>query len=325
MRVRIAMAVLALSLTAGCGMSPTPPPAVSVAPVDALPGGAAEVTTAPAAAAADCGDKEASLRPGPLPSPGAMPPGSTMAAIAERGRLIVGVDQNQLLFGSRNPATGQLEGFDIDIAREIARDIFGDPNRVDLQVVEAGDREAVLQSGQVDVVLRTFSINCARKQNVAFSSTYFYADQRILVSKDSGIRSAADLSGKRACAVANTTSTAKLLNLDPRPTVIGAAAWTDCLIMLQQGQVDAIGTDGVVLAGLALQDPNLEVVGPSLGGVEPYGVGVKKENEDLVRFVNGVLERIRQDGTWERLYAARLVGPFGPSSGPPPARYLDSP
>ena len=79
-----------------------------------------EVTTAPAAASADC-DREASLRPGPLPSPGAMPPGSTMAAIAERGRLIVGVDQNTYLFGFRNPSTGQLEGFDIDLAREIAR------------------------------------------------------------------------------------------------------------------------------------------------------------------------------------------------------------
>jgi polar amino acid transport system substrate-binding protein len=320
MRARVAVAALAVALVAGCGTSSPSPQAVTVAPIDAMPGGVQEVTTLPAAAAADC-DEESSLRPDPQPKPGAMPPGSTMAAIAARGRLVVGVDQNQYLFGFRDPATGQLEGFDIDIAREVARGIFGDPNQIDLRVVEAGERESVLQSGQVDMVARTFSINCARKNNVAFSTVYFYADQRILVLKGSGIRSAADLSGKRACAVSGTTSLAKLFALDPRPTVFGASTWTDCLVMLQQGQLDVIGTDGVVLAGLAAQDPNVEVVGPSLG-VEPYGLGIKKENVDLVRFVNGVLEDIRGDGTWERLYQAQLQ-PLGPSPGPPPARYQD--
>ena len=93
MRTRIALVLLAIALAVdGCG-SAVAPVSVSVSPVEPLPAGAAEVTTAPAAGNADC-DREASLRPGPLPSRGAMPPGSTMAAIAERGRLIVGVDQN---------------------------------------------------------------------------------------------------------------------------------------------------------------------------------------------------------------------------------------
>ncbi len=319
MRARILLVLAVIGVVAGCG-SVSEPVSVSVTPVDARPAGVTEVSSAPAAAGNDC-DKEASLRPGREPGPGAMPPGSTMAAIAARGRLIAGVDQSQYLFGFRDPATGRLEGFDVDIAREIARAIFGDPNRVEFRVVEAGQREAVLQSGEVDVVVRTFSINCARKQNVAFSTVYFNADQRILVRKNSGIDSAAELAGKRGCAVSGTTSLAKLYGLDPRPIVIGAPTWTDCLVMLQQGQVDVIGTDGVVLAGLVEQDPNVEVVGASLG-VEPYGVGIKKENEDLVRFVNGMLEQIRSDGTWQRLYDQRLQ-PLGPSPGPPPARYQD--
>lgn len=319
MRARIFVVLVAIGLVAGCG-SVSEPSSVTVAPVDARPAGVTEVNTAPAAVGNDC-DKEASLRPGRESGPGAVRPGSTMAAIAARGRLIAGVDQSQFLFGFRDPVTGTLEGFDIDIAREIARAIFGDPNRVEFRVVEAGQREAVLQSGEVDVVVRTFSINCARKHNVAFSTVYFNADQRILVRKGSGIDSAAGLAGKRACAVSGTTSLAKLYGLDPRPIVVGAPTWTDCLVMLQQGQIDAIGTDGVVLAGLAAQDPNVAVVGASLG-VEPYGVGIKKENEDLVRFVNGVLEQIRTDGTWQRLYDERLQ-PLGPSPGPPPARYQD--
>jgi polar amino acid transport system substrate-binding protein len=321
-RARVVTALLAIALTAaGCGASSTPPPSVSVAPIEARPDGAEEVTTAPAAAGnADC-DAEASLRPGPQPQPGAMPAGSTMAAIAERGRLVVGVDQNTYLFGSRNPSSGQLEGFDIDLAREFARRIFGDPDRIDLRVVNANERESALQSGQVDMVVRTYSITCDRERLVAFSTPYYIANQRILALKGSGIDSAAALSGKRVCAVRGTTSLSRLSALNPRPTLFGVGTWTDCLVMLQQGQVDAISTDDVVLDGLAEQDPNVEVVGDSIAR-EPYGVGIKKENIDLVRFVNGALEEMRADGTWERLYQARLQN-LGPSPGPPAARYED--
>ena len=99
-------------------------------------------------------------------------------------------------------------------------------------------------------------------------------------------------------------------------------AWTDCLVMVQQGQVDAISTDDVVLFGLQQQDRNnLELVGGTIGA-EPYGVGVKLENTDLVRFVNGALEQIRENGTWERLYQAHLSD-VAPSPGPPIARYQD--
>jgi polar amino acid transport system substrate-binding protein len=318
----MALFVFALS-AAGCGSASIPPPSVTIAPVEALPSGAEEVTsTVSPAENADCGDREASLRPGPQPAPGAMRPGSTMAAIANRGRLIVGVDQNTSLFGKRNPSTGQLEGFDIDVAREIARAIFGDPDRIDLRVVEAGERESALESGEVDLVVRTYSITCERKKKVAFSTTYFTAHQKILVVKDSGIDSAAALSGKRVCAATGTTSLATLLALESKPTVIAVTSWTDCLVMLQQGQVDAISTDDSVLAGLKAQDPNVEIVGDSLGA-EPYGVGINKEHSDLVRFVNGVLEQMRVDGTWKRLYEARLGSLLGPSPGPPTARYQD--
>jgi polar amino acid transport system substrate-binding protein len=244
-----------------------------------------------------------------------------MAAIAERGRLIVGVDQDSYPFGSRNPTTGQLEGFDIDVARELARALLGDPDLVDLKVINPTQRETELQSGGVDLVVRTYSINCKREESVAFSTTYFYAHQKILVVKGSGIHSVADLPGKRVCSVFGTTSLARLFTLDPRPTLVGVSSWTDCLVMLQQGQVDAISTDDAVLAGLKKQDPNLEMVGDSIA-VEPYGIGVKKENTDLVRFVNGVLDRMRDDGTWQRIYDANLRD-LGPAPQPPTPRYQD--
>jgi polar amino acid transport system substrate-binding protein len=105
--------------------------------------------------------------------------------------------------------------------------------------------------------------------------------------------------------------------------VIGVRNWTDCLVMLQQAQVDAISTDDSVLWGLKMQDPNAELVGRSLS-LEPYGIGINREHTDLVQFVNGVLEQMRADGTWERLYD-KWLHEFAPSPGPPVARYQDGP
>ena len=117
-------------------------------PAPVRPAGAQEITAAPQAAKADCGDREASLRPGSQPSPGAMPPGSTMAAIQERGRLDRRRRPEHLSFGFRDPGSGRLEGFDIDLAREIARAIFGDPDRIELQVVDARQRESALSQAR---------------------------------------------------------------------------------------------------------------------------------------------------------------------------------
>jgi polar amino acid transport system substrate-binding protein len=317
-----AVLVACALLIAGCSPAHQPPSPVNVSPVDMTPAGAQVVSAIPDGPDTDC-DREASLRPWPLPPSGAMPAGSTMASIAKRGRLVVGVDQNTYLFGYRNPDSGAVEGFDVDIAREVARAIFGDPDRVDLRVVDADQRESALTTGQVDLIVRTYSITCERKKTVDFSTVYYYASQRILAGKGSGIHSAADLGGNRVCAVYGTTSLPRLLALKPAPEVIGAYNWTDCMLMMQQGQVDAISTDDAVLSGLAKQDPNVEIVGPSMG-TEPYGIGVSKEHEDLVRFVNGVLDRLRADGTWEHLYDKWLLS-LAPPPGPPHARYQDQP
>jgi polar amino acid transport system substrate-binding protein len=318
--LRAALAAAGVVLLAGCGADTRVPGAVALSAVQPQPSGARPIT---AAGAADHGcDPEASLRPGPQPRPGAMPPDSTMARIVARGRVIVGVDQNTYLFGFRNPANGQLEGFDIDLAREIAKDLFGDPNRLELRSVTTAERVPNLQKGQVDLVVRTFSSTCERRADVDFSSVYYRAARRILVPIDSGIKSLADLSGRRVCVTVGADSAPPLLAL-PKPAVVqGVDNWTDCLVELQQGQVDAISTDEPILVGLREQDSqNLQVVGDPTD-FELYAVGVPKGQADMVRFVNGVLERIRGDGTWQRMYADNLA-PLGPSPGPPAARYSD--
>lgn len=267
-----------------------------------------------------CKDRTASLRPsGALPAPGRMPAGSFMANIARRGKLIAGVDQNTLLFAYRNPFDGQLEGFEIDMLHELARALFGDPNKVEFKALTTAQRIPAVQDGSVDVVADAVSITCYRRTLAAFSSVYYRAVQRVLVPKNSRARSIRDLRHKRVCATRGSTTIGRLAKYHVIP--YGVAQRTDCLVALQEGEVDAISSDDAILLGYKAQDPNTKIVGSPIHD-EPYGMAIGKQHRDFVRFVNGVLARMRADGRWETIYR-RWLGPYQPPQSPPRARYSD--
>lgn len=247
---------------------------------------------------------------------------AAVAKIRQRGRLIVGLDIGSNLFSFRDPITGEITGFDVDIAGEVARDIFGTPSQVEYRILASAERIAALQKSEVDIVVKTMSITCGRRKLVNFSTVYLVANQRLLVPRDSAIRQAGDLSGKRVCVAQGTTSLRRIRQIAPTPIIVSVVNWADCLVALQQRQVDAVSTDDSILAGLMAQDPYLHIVGPSMDE-EPYGIGINRDNTGLVRFVNGTLERIRRDGTWNTLYRKWLTV-LGPAPVPPSPRYSDS-
>jgi polar amino acid transport system substrate-binding protein len=262
-----------------------------------------------------------SLRPqGPLPAPGQMPAGSTMARIAQRGFLIVGVLEDTAPFAFRDPDL-RPEGFDIDLARDIAGAIFGDRERVVFRPTLEVNRFEVVQSGQADLVIASATITCSRREQMDFSAVYFEAAQRVLVNRGSVANGLGDLTGKRVCAARGTTSLEKILAAPSKPVPVGTDTETDCLMLLQLGEADAVSTDDTILAGMAAQDPQTAIVGPRLTE-EPYGVAINKDTPDLVRFVNAVLERRAEDGRWRASYEHWLT-PLGPPPPPPIPQYLD--
>lgn len=247
----------------------------------------------------------------------AIPASSTMAEIKQRGHLVVGVDQNSFLFGFSDPESGDLHGFDIDIAREIARSLLGDPKAVKFKAITSAERVSALQNGDVDIVVRTFSITCERLEQINFSSVYYVAGQRVLVDADSTARDLSDLGGKRVCAARDSTSLKNIAASTPKPIPVAVDDWSDCLVLLQQGQVAAVSTDDTILAGMRAQDrTGTKIVGDPFTE-EYYGIGIPKENEDMVRFVNAVLENIR-GGAWQASYDRWLREHLGPASPPKP-------
>ena len=250
-----------------------------------------------------------------------MPAGSFMATIAARGRLVVGTSQDTLLFSSRNPFTGNVEGFDIDTAREIAKAIFGDPNKLQIVVIPNSARIPDVQAGTVDLVAETMTINCARDKLVDFSSVYYDAGQKVLVPVTSHATSLADLGGRKVCAAAGSTSLDAIKAAASHPIAVTEPSWGDCLVAFQQNQVDAISTDDTILAGLAAQDPYAKVAGVRFTD-EPYGLAINKSHPDFTRFVNAVLARDRADGTWTQIYR-RWLSKFASTPRPPVAHYRD--
>jgi polar amino acid transport system substrate-binding protein len=316
LRAAVLGAVALLATACGSAGAPVDPaPVGAVAPPQPANVGGADNTGGGGTADTSC-NPLASLRPTNGLS---ISDDSTMAKIRERGQLIAGVDQTTFLFGFRNPTSGQLEGFDIDMVNQIAKALFGSAEgRVRFRAIPSKLREDVLEQKQVDIVVRTYSITCGRLKRVNFSTAYYQAGQRILVDGGSRVTQLSDLAGRRICATKLSTSLTKIASDPSKPVPVSVDNWSDCLVMLQQKQVDAVSTDDVILAGMLAQDPTLKIVGDRFTE-ENYGIGVPKENEDMVRFVNAVLENVR-GGAWQDSYAKWLGTKLGGGT-PPPVQY----
>jgi polar amino acid transport system substrate-binding protein len=307
--IRIVLASVAVLAATSCGYDATPLPEAEPAVVEeAVPGtpptcdaSTATLSYAPDAAAAQ---------------------GASLQRIRDRGYLIAGVAADNYLLGFRNPFSGQIEGFDIDMVNAIAAGIFGQAQgHVQLRVITAADRIPLLVADEIDIVARNMTINCTRWEQIAFSAEYFRSGQKLLVRKGSGIRSIEDMSGKRACAPVGTTSIENIQRLAPDAIPVTATNDTGCLIKFQNGETDAITTDDTVLAGLAAQDPYAMVLTKERLTEEPYGIGVNPERVDLVRFINSVFERMRADGSWQASYDRWLKPSLQTAATQPPPLY----
>lgn len=262
----------------------------------------------------------------------------TLDAIKARKdrRLVVGVDQNSYRWGYLDPnnESGALEGFDIDLVHRIAEDLLGDPDAVRFKAIPTSRRIEAVQSGEVDMVVRTMTISCARLSEVAFSAPYFRTGQQVLAPKSSKITGYDDsLAGKRVCSADGSTAHDALVDdrasgklpasTDIRTTVPNQL---DCLVKLQLGEVDAVVTDGALAASQAAQDPTVELKG-DLFTDEYYGVAMKRGADDLVRRVNGTLQDYLKDSDgWRASYTKWLhptmdQGDVKSASATPPAAH----
>ncbi|KQQ05338.1 MULTISPECIES: glutamate ABC transporter substrate-binding protein [unclassified Rathayibacter] len=316
-RLRTAAAALVLAATLAVSGCTTGADDLGTVVGTATPTAAPTATASAAPAATECSPSAVTSY-----APTGVTDSARLAEIRTNGTLKVGVSADTLLMSSRNPLTGAIEGFDIDIAREMARAILGNPDAITFVVITSAQRLPALTGGdgapQVDMVARTLTMTCDRWSSIAFSSEYYDAGLKVLVSEDNAATSIDGLADQKVCAPRSTTTLSRLESDYPDVEAVAADTHTQCLAQFQEGTVDAIAGDDTILAGFVAQDPYAKVIGGQLSS-EPYGLGMPAGDPDYVRFVNAALESLRTDGRWQSIYD-RWLGELGAAS-PPAATY----
>ncbi|WP_433139615.1 glutamate ABC transporter substrate-binding protein [Actinomadura nitritigenes] len=229
-------------------------------------------------------------------------------SIVHKGDLTIGVNTDQPGVGSRSGGT--YAGFDIDVAREVARRLGVTGSHLRFAPVTSKTRESLIEKGKVDLVVASYSITPERKLDVAFAGPYYVAHQDILVraSDASAVKNVHNLAGKRLCRVAGSVSYPRVhdeLGVAALPAEVGEReGYAACLDGLTSDRLDAVSTDDLILAGLAAkavkEGHKVAIVNAPFSD-EPYGIGLRKDDVDGCEKVNKVLTKMYQDGTVPRL------------------------
>ena len=262
------------------------------------------VTAATACGAAEAG-RDGSPRPCTAPDQRLYFEGSTVDRIARAGRIRVGVKFDSPGVGYKDPATGELTGFDVEIAEIVACRLGIAPNGIEWVEASAKDRERLIQNDDLDVVIATYSITEERKRKVSFAGPYFRDYQTIMVrAGEKEITGPRSTRGKRVCSArgAVTLATIKLYGAIAVP----ADDYFQCVELLLARKVQAVTTLKAILAGqLTLHRGEVKIVGEPFDDLS-YGIGLRKTDATFRRFLCDVLEEAYADGTWRRAYDATL-------------------
>jgi ABC-type amino acid transport substrate-binding protein len=271
-----------------------------------------------AAFAVGCGsDDEEEPASGSKSTPAAdvekYPADSTLGKIQAKGELTIGVKFDVPPFGFKNPQTNNVEGFDVDMGKALAAKLGVKPKFIE---AISDNRIPFLQKGTADVILSTMTINAERVEQIEFSDPYYIARGRVLVKEGSPIKGVEDLAGRKVCTALGSTYEENLKKQAPKAKRSLVDSYSECLELIQNGAVDAVSTDDVILTGMIIQDDTLKLVGEELTQ-EPYGAGIKKGETEVVKFVNETFDELKQDGRWKQFYE-RWVGRYTNQDQDPP-------
>jgi glutamate transport system substrate-binding protein len=244
---------------------------------------------------------------------------STLAGKASNGRLTIGVSFDQPGLGLKR-LDGSFRGIDVDVARYIAQELGVNEAGITWKEAQPAEREKLLTTGQVDLVLSTYSITEKRKQIIDFVGPYFVAGQDLLVrATDTRITGPEALTGDiKLCSVEGTTS-AQYVKTDIAKDVslVQYAKFSDCVTALLAQNVDALTTDDVILAGYAAQNPELlKVVGKPFTK-EEYGIGMRKGDDTGKAKVTAAVQKMIDSGEWKAVLE-RNIGSSGYAIPNPP-------
>jgi glutamate transport system substrate-binding protein len=234
--------------------------------------------------------------------------------------LKVGIKFDQPGLGLKQGS--EFTGMDVDVAKYIGKQLGVDEGDIEFVQAPSAQRETLIATGQVDMVVATYSITDARKEKVSFAGPYFIAGQDLLVrADDTSITGPDTLEGKKLCSVTGSTSAQKVKEKVPGVNLQEFATYSECVAALASGAIDALTTDDTILAGYAAQEQykgKLKVVGQPFSE-ERYGIGLKKGDTAQCQKITDAITKMVADGEWQKIVDKNLgAAGYKPPAGNPP-------
>ncbi|MGK2902657.1 MAG: glutamate ABC transporter substrate-binding protein [Mycobacterium sp.] len=236
----------------------------------------------------------------------------------DSSKVTIGTKIDQPGLGLKNP-DGTMSGFDVDVATYVAEQLGYTPEDIEWKESPSGQRETLIENGQVDFIAATYSITDARKEKVSFAGPYLITGQSLLVRADnSDITGAESLANnKKLCSVTGSTPAQRIKDKYPGVQLQQYDTYSACVEALKTGAIDAVTTDEVILAGYAAQSPGtFKIVGEPFSE-ERYGIGLKKDDTELRTKINDAITKMISDGAWKEAFDKNL-GPAGITAPAPP-------
>ncbi|MGT2828623.1 transporter substrate-binding domain-containing protein [Streptococcus hillyeri] len=233
-------------------------------------------------------------------------------AIKKAGVLRVGVKQDVPNFGYLNAETNQFEGMEIDIAKKLAKSLGV---KVEYTPVTTQTREPLMDNGQVDIIIATYTITEQRQASFSISDPYYYDQIGFLVRKKSKIQTMDDLDGltigvaQGATTKANLKAYAEENGLSFKFVQLGS--YPELTMSLQAKRIDAFSVDKSLLSGYVHKGNRMLDDGFN---TQAYGIATKKTNTDLTDFINQELTKWRQNGSLQKIYDKFELTPAEPTN-----------
>ena len=250
--------------------------------------------------------------------PKVYPPDSSMGRIQKRGKLVAAVRSDLPLFGYLDPKTNEYQGFDVDIAREIARALFGEPDRVEFKAATAKTRIPMVKEEIADLALATITITPERAKEVDFSAVYFVTGPAVATLRETAgsYKRLEDLGGRTFAVTKGSVYEKVMKEKVPSIKIALLDTHAEILQAIQTRRVEGIVSDETNILSMMRHDPNLAIAIPAFEPLSKYGAAIRKGRTDLLEFVNGVIRDVKASGRWKEIHAKNIGGTV---PEPPPA------
>ena len=235
--------------------------------------------------------------------------------IKEDGVIRIGVFSDKPPFGYVDE-NGENQGYDIYLAKRLAKDLFADESKVEFVLVEAANRVEYLESNKVDIILANFTVTDERKEKVDFADPYMKVALGVVSSDKTPIKSVDELKGKTLLVNKGTTAESYFTTNYPDIELVKFEQNTETFAALLDGRGDALAHDNTLLFAWAKENPGYTTYISELGNQDAIAPAVKKGNTELLNWLNEEIESLTKEGFFKEAFNETLAPAYGDTVKP---------